>query len=64
MNEPVLLLEPGPRFRVILLTRPSISQIVEREHGLEGLRLRRWTCHQDERALTGQRIFREISEPI
>ena len=61
MKEPVLLLDaPTHTFRVVVLTQPNVSLIAERVHvSPTATATRIWRWLNQERALTGQRIFRE-----
>lgn len=64
-KELVLLVE-GDAFRPVIVD-PSkhVTTIIEREHFAVDLRNERiWICKDDERALTGQRIFRELLTPL
>lgn len=65
--ELVLLLGDDGFLPVQLDTRePRVDQIVQRERSADGLiilRERLWVNTNDERALSGQRIFRELLAP-
>lgn len=65
-GEIVLLVEgegAGVRLRPVILMKPA-NLIIERLHvGAGKPAIRRWACKNDERALTGQRIFREELPP-
>lgn len=68
-DEVVLLLEDEPgktlRFRAVSLADQTVSTIYERAHQPNGAQTDRLWFHQHgERALTGQRIFREAPQPV
>ena len=60
-KEPVLLVEPGNAFRVVILTKP-INLIIEQDP--KSSMVRTWICKHGERAPSGQRIFREDLPPV
>jgi len=65
MKELVLLVEPDQpntqKLRPFQLARPFINEIIERCKLGEGHEwIRTWRCTNGERALSGQRIFREV----
>lgn len=64
-REAVLLLD-GDIFRVMLVdATKSVSTILEREHlSQHHTRDRVWIWQHEERAFTGQRIFREPPPPV
>lgn len=69
MKELILLVEPdGPftngKIRTVTVTRP-VNTVTERCHLDETqVWLRTWICKNDERALSGQRVFREDIQPV
>ena len=63
-REAVLLVD-ADTFRPVILRQLGIVVISERVHiGLGVTAARTWECSQDERALSGQRIFREHLPPL
>ena len=63
-REAVLLVD-ADTFRPVVLHQPGIVVISERVHVAPGVvASRTWECSQNERALSGQRIFREHLPPI
>ena len=63
----VILLEPdgpGMKLRAWELRQPGVTEIIERCHVAEKSEwVRTWRC-DGERALSGQRIFREVLPPV
>lgn len=73
IEEIILLVEPvglnnNGRMRPMLVKASArVTRVIERERGPLGdiIGTRLWECLDDERALTGQRIFREpVARPI
>lgn len=68
-SEVVLLVEPdganlNGKMRAFIISS-SLSRIIERCHLSDRSEwIRVWICTNDERALTGQRIFREDLPPV
>ena len=63
-REAVLLVD-ADTFRPVILEQPGVFIIIERPHVAPGVTgTRTWECSQDERALSGQRIFREHLPPL
>lgn len=64
-REPVILVEDSPLcVRTVILTRPGVTQIIEREHAVPGgiqTGTRLWQCRDGEMDETRQcRVFHEV----
>lgn len=63
-QELVLLVDEDVFRPVLIAANQGIATIFERSHlSPDHMHERVWFCMHDERALTGQRIFRELPKP-